>query len=447
MDINGVMVSGHPSPSRAGAHVRPAALTGTIPTMVEPATFPSTPARLDSMLSEIDVTTRIVERCLADEHYDCFMVVFQQSDQAHHLFWRYIDRQSPVYRDEDAAAYGDYIAKVYERLDVALGQLLDIARPERVLVVSDHGGARSPAVDFHVNTWLARQGYLTLNAQRETPGRKLYALRRRLLSRGQRIALRGYLERVLPRRMRGQMERFILNVTAVDWERTRVYRFPLPEHTEGLVINLRGRQPHGTVDVGAEYHQLRAQLIEELRALRTPDGLPLAAAVWTREELFSGPHTDMWPDIIYKLHPDYEGGPGITGELFSPAPLDTFERHSGTHDARGILAAWGDGIQRGATIEDARLLDVAPTLYRALEVPVPPHLEGRVLNELFAERADVRAPAAEPATVASGGHGRTHEERAPVFMPVARPTGAQENNLSAEDEDSIRERLTALGYL
>ncbi|MBF6592532.1 MAG: hypothetical protein IVW57_18630, partial [Ktedonobacterales bacterium] len=261
--------------------------------------------------------------------------------------------------------------------------------PEVLFVVSDHGAARSPATDFHVNAWLARQGYLAMCSEKESATRRLYGVRRRVLTRGQRIALRGYLERVLPGRLRGQMERFILNVTTVDWERTRVYRFPLPEHAEGLVINLRGRQPRGTVDVGAPYQHPRARLLDELRALRTPDGQPLVANAWAREELFTGPHADMWPDIIYKLHPDYEGGPGISGDLFSPAPLDTFERHSGTHDGRGMLVAWGAGIRSGATLLDATLLDVAPTLYRALDVPAPAHLEGRVLDELFV------APAAE----------------------------------------------------
>lgn len=462
-DINGVMVSGHPSPSRPGAHVRPAMLASTIPPMVEPATFPSAEARLASMVREIDVTTAIAARCLSDESYDFFMVVFQQSDQAHHLFWRYIDPKSPVYRTEDATAYGDYIARVYEALDSALGQLLDIAQPDACFLVSDHGGARSPSTDFHVNAWLAREGYLSTRTQKATGARRLYELRRRLLSRGQRIALRTYLERVLPARMRGQMERFILNVTTVEWERTRVYRFPLPEHAEGLVINLHGRQPQGIVSVGAEYHQLRAELIEALRSLRTPDDQPLVAHVWVREELFSGPHAEMWPDIIYKLHPDYEGGPGTVGEVFTPAPLDTFERHSGTHDARGILVACGTEIRRGTVLRDAHLLDVAPTVYHALHVPMPAHNEGRVLDELFESAATsaptvTSAPSMEPAPVpvARDGHEPAlgwagAEQLLPVMpvVPVAHDSAsaAAENGLTAEDEESIRERLAALGYL
>jgi predicted AlkP superfamily phosphohydrolase/phosphomutase len=230
------------------------------------------------------------------------------------------------------------------------------------------------------------------------------------------------------------MEEFILNVDQVDWSRTRAYRFPLPELTEGLAINLRGRQPRGIVEPGAEYDALRAALLEELLRLHTPDGDPLIAHAWLREELFSGDHAADWPDIVFRLHPDVQAGTVCSGPLFSPVPRQAFERHSGTHDERGILIACGAGVKPGSAPAGAGLLDVAPTVFRLLDVDIPPAFEGRVLRELLADDEQ----AAQPEPTRAGA--QVESVRAPAgAVPVA--------VLSAEDERTIRDRLHDLGYL
>lgn len=49
----------------------------------------------------------------------------------------------------------------------------------------------------------------------------------------------------------------------------------------------------------------------------------------------------------------------------------------------GILVAWGAGIRRGARLRSARALDVAPTVYRLLGLPIPAYVEGVVLEQLL----------------------------------------------------------------
>lgn len=442
--VNGVMVSGYPSPSRRGEHVWPRALQESVPPLAELPSSNSPRERLAVLLREVDTTADIAQQTLLAGSYDLCMVVFQQPDQAHHFFWQFIEPGSPLYSPSGAAAHGDSIAQVYERIDASLARLLAAAKPRVTLVVSDHGAAPSPRHEVHLNAWLAGQGLLAMLGDNQSLAQRLYDYRHVVLSRARRIGLRKRLERLLPRRVRGYMERFILNVTQVDWARTQVYRFPLPELTEGLAINLRGRQPRGIVEPGAEYEALRERLMRDLPTLRTPDGEPLIAGLWRREELFSGPSMEAWPDIILRLHPDYQAGKGGAGKLFTSVPLQAFERHSGTHDEKGILIAHGAGVQSGATLEDAGLLDIAPTLFRALDEPVPAHLEGAVVPGLFTilpapTVAGEAAPAVATdallpvATAAKNG------------APTDVPDGAE--GLSAADESSIRERLRALGYL
>jgi predicted AlkP superfamily phosphohydrolase/phosphomutase len=48
----------------------------------------------------------------------------------------------------------------------------------------------------------------------------------------------------------------------------------------------------------------------------------------------------------------------------------------------GVLVAVGDGIERGATVRGASVVDVAPTILYLLGLPVARDMEGRVLTEL-----------------------------------------------------------------
>lgn len=49
----------------------------------------------------------------------------------------------------------------------------------------------------------------------------------------------------------------------------------------------------------------------------------------------------------------------------------------------GCLLVFGDGVRSGVEARGGRILDLAPTLYYALGLPVPRDLDGRVLTEFF----------------------------------------------------------------
>jgi len=55
------------------------------------------------------------------------------------------------------------------------------------------------------------------------------------------------------------------------------------------------------------------------------------------------------------------------------------QAYSGTHDERGIILAWGQGVDAGTVIEGATLLDVAPTLLAGADLPAAEDMSGRSL--------------------------------------------------------------------
>jgi hypothetical protein len=100
---------------------------------------------------------------------------------------------------------------------------------------------------------------------------------------------------------------------------------------------------------------------------------------------------------------------------------------SGTHRDDGIFLAQGPGVRAGLTVAGARIIDLAPTILRLLDVAVPADMDGRVLDEIFTGGL----PAAAPAAVA------------PWPASAVREDGVY----SAADEQKMTERLTSLGYL
>jgi len=112
---------------------------------------------------------------------------------------------------------------------------------------------------------------------------------------------------------------------------------------------------------------------------------------------------------------------------FKPVLMPGRPTTSGHHRLEGIIAMWGRGIRRGGTIENAGLLDVLPTLFTLLDVPLSKEFEGRVLEQAF-----------DP------GWARDHR---PCFVEryeVAKPPPGPD---ASEVDRNVLERLRSLGYI
>jgi predicted AlkP superfamily phosphohydrolase/phosphomutase len=99
------------------------------------------------------------------------------------------------------------------------------------------------------------------------------------------------------------------------------------------------------------------------------------------------------------------------------------------HGPVGILAAAGPGIRRGATVRDASVLDMTPTLLTLLGEPVARDMDGFVIEDMLDASLLDRQPITFVETYESG---RTDEAAEPVESPV---------------DEEIREQLRSLGYI
>jgi predicted AlkP superfamily phosphohydrolase/phosphomutase len=178
----------------------------------------------------------------------------------------------------------------------------------------------------------------------------------------------------------GTLRRFFLSFDDVDWTRTQAFALG---HIGQIYINEKGRQPNGVVAPGQEYEALRDELRTELLKLKHPEtGEQLIAKVLNREEIYHGDLLDNTPDLLL-LPADFKYLAFGESEFASNKLVGPTLGHTGHHRLEGVGAVSGPGVQPGATIQNASLVDLAPTILYALGLPIPPDMDGRVLTEAF----------------------------------------------------------------
>jgi predicted AlkP superfamily phosphohydrolase/phosphomutase len=423
--INGVMVSGFPTPGDTPDSFYPAELRGELGSSAEPEQSDfrelSTEQQAATLEAQMGRLSDLVSRLIDGDH-DLFMVVHRISDEVHHFFMGFVDQRTPAYDPDQAAKYGGLIDHFYRRMDTTLGDTLDRLEPEdTIFVISDHGGNITPPRQLNLNVWLAEQKLLETKAEAKSIKSSVYALNQRLVP----ASLRSFLRRRAPRAMRGQLRETWMGLQAIDFSRTRAYHFPMKcPPLAGIVINVQGRQQQGVVDP-KEYEALRERIMSDLLKLRDPHtGEKVVARVFKREELYDGPYVDRAPDIIVWCEQLYKEGPLAVGPLVGQVPHDELVQVPGSHDEKGIFLAMGPGIEKGRVLEGARLIDVTPTILHAMELPVPSEMDGQVLTEIFAEK------------------GRQVES---VDLELSRKSA--ETFLSDEEEVQVKEKLKGWGYL
>jgi len=137
---------------------------------------------------------------------------------------------------------------------------------------------------------------------------------------------------------------------------TRAYSF-----TPGrLYLNLEGREPRGSVPQ-SEYEAVRAELKADLEAMEGPDGRPVAQRVVAKEDAFRGDHDEIAPDLV--VIPNH--GFDLKGTFKPKDGVFTTGPRNGMHSFEDT-ALFVD--EENARIEDADLLDIAPTILDLLDV-------------------------------------------------------------------------------
>ncbi|MBN1955569.1 MAG: alkaline phosphatase family protein [Anaerolineae bacterium] len=361
---------------------------------------------------------------LKEFDWDLFSIVFRGTDVIAHAFWRFMDPDHPAHEPEKAAAYGDTILRHYQWMDGAIAAVMaGLDSDTTLMLMSDHGFGGLYR-DVYVDNVLERAGLIRL--KQSVPARVRQLLFRlgltphnamRLLAA---LRLQNLVRRMLSGEARAVVKASVSLQSSVDWSRTRVFSLGGGQ----LYVNLKGRDPQGVVAPGREFEATCRQVEGALHALRDPGtGEPVVERVWRKQEIYGDNVLPDVPDLYVQWRGDHYvdmGGIGF-GHGFFSAPI---RGRSGGHTMRGIFVAHGPGIKRGQEIEGAQIVDLAPTIMHLMGQPVPSGLDGRVLQEIFAD----------------------HATRPVAYEEVA-VEGQEQQAFDRDEEAVVEQRLRDLGYI
>lgn len=345
-----------------------------------------TPRTLERLAGELVAATEqmagIGSSLLARERWDLFLLVFGAAHRGGHYLWDLsqidADRLEPGRRARLEGA----LQRIYEALDRGLAAVLAAAPADaRVMVFAVHGMGRNTAWADYCADILGR----VQSGGAGAPPRRglLYSVKRRLpwpLVRAVTTRLPAALQAGLVKLWSGSM---------FDWRTTRA--FPLPMDHAGYVrLNLRGREPDGIVEPGAEYLALCQQLAAGFESFRDlASGRPIVRRVHRLDELAppEAPARERLPDLLIEwADVSPVESPGIVSERYGALRWPPAGRlpsgRAGNHRPHGWFVATGPGIIPGSVAHGRDIRDLVPTAWRWLGTPGGDAYPGTAIPEL-----------------------------------------------------------------
>jgi predicted AlkP superfamily phosphohydrolase/phosphomutase len=263
-----------------------------------------------------------------------FFFYVSSTDQDAHMLWRNMDPTHPKHNEGDPRFAG-YILDLYQRMDELVGKVLPAVDDDTLLLIcSDHGFTQFGR-QFHLNTWLRDNGYLTLNS--------------------------------------GAEKKDETSVFDVDWSQTVAYGMGF----NGLYLNLKGREAKGIVEP-TKAPELVARLQRDLEAINDPEtGTRPVAKVYSRDALYSGEMTPSMPELLVGYTPGYrcssQSFMGATGkEVINLNPW----AWSGDHSMAYQMVPGSLFASRAVSKQVPSILDLPVTILEWFGVDKPEQMVG-----------------------------------------------------------------------
>jgi len=287
-----------------------------------------------------DAAGSILQKC----EWDLFMLKWHGPDWTNHLTMYMIDPQHPMYEQERAAEGWALWDRLMGWGDEIVARVIEAAGPDALIaLVSDHGGGTQiPGTNVHPapNAILRANGWLRLSEQ-----------------------------------------------GSIDWKTTVAFG-----RHHYVFLNVKGRDPHGTVETGAEYLGLRDDIMQALIGAADANGRRLFQAVLPVEDAGRlGVGGDRVGDIFLlpcPPHPLHTVPPEELRKTHSERETGTWDwprLNTGLHLADSYFVLAGPGVRQGfRRPRPALITSVAPTLAAAMGIPAPAQADGAVLRDFLA---------------------------------------------------------------
>ncbi len=318
----------------------------------------------------------------------------------------------------------DEILRLYKCVDELLQQFLDENPGANLMIMSDHGFHATPDKDFHINTWLAKLGYLKPGKGIFGPS-NLHKMKKRLvaaipvMTKRRLRLLYGKLRRPVPDNVMG--------------EQGAVPVSPPPYvSAPKLGIDPESVIAFGSIGWGVKLdlklpnrEEIRSKLILEMKALLDDDGRKVFKLVHPVEEIYAGKFREIMPDILYLTSDKYNVNLQVSDKVFRPTLMRSHT--TGSHNTAyfGVMVGYGPSLDSSQQLNEIRITDFLPTILDYFAVPVPESVDGASLARIFGVGAQAR-----------------------VKSDITMNSDTNEKpDYTEEDKAKIMEKLHHLGYM
>lgn len=430
--LNGLMLTGYGTPRTAQTvFTHPLAWEAVLPTnlhdqirVAQPTQlFDRSRAFLNEWAEIMNGRSRLLHHLLTKQEWNFFFHVFSITDNLAHVFWTYLEPSHPNYQRPEAPEYREALLQAYVQCDELLGQMLEWAGSDcNVIVMSDHGfGSVYPRQ--YLFQRLVDGGFMQYSSAGGGIGQlKGAAMRQAIRLYNGLPFLREFVKNLRPNSQNAlknslKSAGMMPSNDAIDFHTSKV--FPSDFGLQ-LWLNHQMRFANGVLSEG-ETAVTQTNLITHLLADRDKaTGQPIIKQVYKGSEQYDGTHAWLGPDLIIKQTNFYR--PDAPSHPSNP-------RLEGSHTHDGVFFACGPAIRQAELQGEMHLRDLAPTMLYLLNQPVPPDMDGKLLDEAI--RPDFLQT-----------HPVQHGDQ-----PAQYTTQRAASQLTDAEEEELKQQLRQLGYM
>jgi predicted AlkP superfamily phosphohydrolase/phosphomutase len=360
--VDGFMIAGGP-PTKSDGYTVPESLEQKIESEYEYRVHPNTTIDgqsgrgVEETLELIETRFETARRLFEQYDLDFFHLTIFYINVLQHNFWN----AEPVKRG-------------WKIIDKHIGHFLD--EGHTIFLMSDHGCTEIETT-FYVNEWLQQKDFLTLDTSVSDYLMKTGITQERLGAIISTLRLKGFLTRVLPRRVISKFPR--------DDGLQHAGKFTKVNFEESIAIGSGQGLIYVLEQPGTEaYETYRTELIEELSSMTTPAGTPLSTTIYTGEDIYPNGNPLYRPDIVF------DQGPGVhtAGTVGYGQVMDDPSRWRAENVRDGLFLAHGDEIEASGKISPISILDIAPSILYAMDEDIPRDFEGDPVTSTNADRGE-----------------------------------------------------------
>jgi predicted AlkP superfamily phosphohydrolase/phosphomutase len=264
-----------------------------------------------------------------------FYFYVSSTDQDTHMLWRNMDETHPMHHASDTR-FSQYVYYMYEEMDKLVGQLLPAVDDNTLLMVCSDHGFEQFGRQFHLNSWLRREGYLTIKPEARSKSRT--------------------------------------SIFDVDWENTIAYGIGF----NGLYINRKGREGQGIIP-DDQVDKYTRELTTKLTGITDDEtGRVAISRVFDRNEVYHGSYTPDMPELLVGYEPGYRNSSDSVQGMTQQTIIDVNPfAWSGDHSMNRDKVPGSLMLSQKISKQMPSIMDLPVTILEFFGIERPEQMDGR----------------------------------------------------------------------